>query len=64
MVGYMSLEEQADADFTRARRKAFLLALLARLRQDPTPTRLPCFDEVSTKVGGQSESAADAGLSA
>jgi hypothetical protein len=34
MVGYMCLEEQVDADFSRARRKALLRRMRARLRRD------------------------------
>ena len=34
MVGYMSLEEQVDADFSRARRKALLRKVRIRLRRD------------------------------
>jgi hypothetical protein len=51
MVDYMSLEEQLDADFARARRKAVLRRLLARLRGDTTSKRLPCFEEVRRKLG-------------
>ncbi len=38
MVKYMSIEEQVDADFTRARHRAFLRRLKARLRGDPSST--------------------------
>src|SRR5918998_2524365 len=51
MVRYMSLEEQVDADFTRARRRAFLRRISARLRKRPIPNRLLCFEEVSRKLG-------------
>jgi hypothetical protein len=51
MVGYMSLEEQVDVDFSRARRRAFLRRVSARLRKDPTSNRLLCFGEVRRKVG-------------
>jgi hypothetical protein len=51
MVGYMSLEEQVDADFSRARRRAFLRRVLARLRKGPIPNRLLCFEEVRKKLG-------------
>ena len=37
MVGYMSLEEQVDADFSRARRKALLRRIGARLQRDTAP---------------------------
>jgi hypothetical protein len=50
MVGYMSLEVQVDVDFSRARRRAFFWRVLARLRKDPTPNRLRCFEEVRKKL--------------
>jgi hypothetical protein len=50
MVGYMSLEVQVDADFSRARRRAFLRRVSARLRRVPTPNRLRCFEEVRKKL--------------
>jgi hypothetical protein len=51
MVGYMSLEEQVDADFSRARRRAFLRRISARLRKGPISNRLLCFGEVGRKLG-------------
>ena len=51
MVGYMSLEEQVDKDFSRARRRAFLRRISARLRKGPIPNRLLCFEEVRRKLG-------------
>jgi hypothetical protein len=51
MVGYMSFEEQVGVDFSRARRRAFLRRVLVRLRRDPTPNRLSCFEEVRKKLG-------------
>jgi hypothetical protein len=51
MVGYMSLEGQVDADFGRARRRAFLRRVSARLRKGPAPNRLACFEEARRKVG-------------
>src|SRR5215216_3747489 len=51
MISYMSLEEQVDADFSRARRRAFLHRLSARLRGDLTSERLPCFEEIRRKLG-------------
>ncbi len=51
MVGYMSLEEQVDADFSRARRRAFLRRISARLRKSPIPNRLLCFEEVRRTLG-------------
>ena len=46
MVGYMSAEEQVDADFSRARRRALLGRIRARLRRDTAPDGLRCFDDV------------------
>ena len=51
MVGYMSLEEQVDVDFTRARRRAFLRRLMARLRNGPASDGLPCFEDFRKKLG-------------
>ena len=51
MVGYMSLEEQVDVDFTRARRRAFFRRLMARLRNDPASNGLPCFEDLRQKLG-------------
>jgi hypothetical protein len=54
MVGYMSLEEQVDADFSRARRRALLKRMRARLRRDNAPEGLLlCFDALG-KVPGAS----------
>ncbi len=41
MIPYMDLNEQADKDFGRARRRAFLRRLMARFRHDP----LPAFED-------------------
>ncbi len=51
MIGYMTIEEQVDADFSRARRKAFLRKLLARLWRGTASEQLPCFEEVKRKLG-------------
>jgi hypothetical protein len=51
MVGYMSLEEQVDADFSRARRRALLRQMRTRLRRDDAAEGLLCFD-VLGKVPG------------
>jgi hypothetical protein len=51
MVGYMSLEEQVDVDFTRARRRAFLRRLMARLRNGYASDGLPCFEDFRKKLG-------------
>lgn len=49
MIGFMSLEEQVDADFGRARRRAFLGWLGARLRGERGG--LPAFDKVRKALG-------------
>ena len=46
MIPYMDLNEQVDADFTRARRRARLRALGARIRREHAPNRLLSFDDV------------------
>jgi hypothetical protein len=51
VVEYMSIEEQVDADFARAHRKALLRRLMARLRRDPAPKRLPCFEQARRELG-------------
>ncbi|TCJ19689.1 hypothetical protein E0L93_04070 [Rubrobacter taiwanensis] len=51
MVEHMNLEEQADQDFSRARRRAFLRRLRAFLRNDPASNRLLSFEEVRDALG-------------
>jgi hypothetical protein len=46
MIPYMNLNEQVDADFTRARRRARLRAAVARIRREHTSNRLLSFDDV------------------
>ena len=46
MIPYMDLNEQVDADFTRARRRARLRAVMARIRRKHAPNRLLSFDDV------------------
>jgi hypothetical protein len=46
MDDYMSLEEQVDKDFERARRRAFVARVMARLRRDPRESGMVAFDEV------------------
>ncbi len=47
MVGYMSLEEQVDADFSRARRRALLRRMRTRLQRDnASDGLLLCFDDL------------------
>lgn len=51
MIKYMSIEEQVDADFTRARHRAFLRRLKARLRGDPSSTSPLSFEGVRKALG-------------
>ena len=44
MIGFMSVEVQVEADFSRARRRAFLGRMAARLRCECN--RLLAFDKV------------------
>jgi hypothetical protein len=53
MVRYMNLEEQVDADFSRARRKALLRRISTRLRRDNASNPLLCFDDLR-KIPGAS----------
>jgi hypothetical protein len=46
MVGHTSLEEEVDADFSRARRRALLRRVGTRLRRDAGSNRLLCFDDL------------------
>jgi hypothetical protein len=46
MIPYMDLNEQVDSDFTRARRRALLRRVFARLRKNPASSRLLSFDDV------------------
>jgi len=47
MIGFMSVEAQVEADFSRARRRAFLGRMAARLRRECG--RLLAFDEAVRK---------------
>ncbi len=51
MIKYMSIEEQVDADFTRARHRAFLHRIGARLRGDPSSSSVLSFEEVRKALG-------------
>jgi hypothetical protein len=51
MVGHTTLEEQVDADFTRARRRALLRRMRTRLRRAAASNRLLCFDEIRKILG-------------
>src|ERR687893_2392986 len=46
MVGYMSIEEQVNKDFSLARRRALFGRIRARLRGGAAPCGLLCFDDV------------------
>jgi hypothetical protein len=47
MIGYINVEEQVDADFTRARRKALLRQMRSRLRRgNASEWPLLCFDDL------------------
>ena len=50
MIPYMNLNEQVDADFTRARRRARLRAVMARIRREYAPNRLLSFDDVRREL--------------
>jgi hypothetical protein len=47
---YISIEEQVDADFARARRRAFLRRVGARLRGGSTAPHLASFEEIRTTL--------------
>src|SRR5215204_3842370 len=51
MIPYMNLNEQVDADFTRARRRARLRAAVARIRREHTSNRLLSFDDLKREHG-------------
>src|ERR687893_2290328 len=46
MIPYMDLNEQVDADFTRARRRARLRAVVARIRREHASNKLLSFDDM------------------
>jgi hypothetical protein len=50
MIPYMDLNEQADTDFIRARRRARLRAVVARFRREHAPNRLLSFDDVRREL--------------
>jgi len=49
MIPYMNLNEQVDADFTRARRRARLRAVVARIRRDHVSNKLRSFDDIRSE---------------
>jgi hypothetical protein len=56
MVGYMSLEAQVDADFSRARRRSLLRRMWSRLRRDNTTDGLlVCFDDLRNIPGASAQ---------
>ena len=50
MISYMDLNEQVDADFIRARRRARLRAVVARFRREHASNRLLSFDDVRREL--------------
>jgi hypothetical protein len=46
MIPYMDLNEQVDADFTRARRRARLRAIVARIRREHVSNKLLSFEDL------------------
>jgi hypothetical protein len=50
MIPYMDLNEQVDADFTRARRRARLRVVAALIRREHTSNRLLSFDDLRRKL--------------
>ena len=50
MIPYMDLNEQADTDFIRARRRARLRAVVARFRREHASNRLLSFDDVRREL--------------
>jgi hypothetical protein len=51
MIGHTNLEEQVDADFADARRRALLRRMRTRLRSDNASDGLLCFDDLG-KIPG------------
>jgi hypothetical protein len=50
MIPYMDLNEQVDADFTHARRRARLRAVVARIRREHASNRLLSFDDLRREL--------------
>jgi hypothetical protein len=50
MARYVTMEEQVDFDFTRARRKAFLRRIHSRFLGDPASARMRSFEDVSNEM--------------
>jgi hypothetical protein len=51
MIGYMSLEEQVDKDFLRARHRAFFRWIAARVRRNKGGSGLLAFEEAKRAIG-------------
>ena len=51
VIDYMSIEEQVEVDFARARRKGWVRRLLFRLTKGPGSGRMSCFAEVRGRMG-------------
>ena len=56
MIPYMNLNEQVDADFTRARRRACLRALVARIRREHSSNRLLSFEDLRRELAANNRS--------
>jgi hypothetical protein len=50
MIPYMDLNEQVDADFTRARRRARLRSVMARIRREHASNRLLSFEDLRREL--------------
>ena len=50
MIGYPRIEDQADCDFDRARRRALLRRMMARLQRDPASNRLLSFEKMREEL--------------
>ena len=50
LIPYMDLNEQVDADFTRARRRARLRAVMARIRSEHASNRLLSFEDLRREL--------------
>jgi len=53
MIPYMNLNEQVDADFTRARRRARLRAVVARIRRKYASNRLLSFEDLRGELAAK-----------
>jgi hypothetical protein len=55
LIGYIDIAEQVDADFTRALRRAFFYRVRARLRGNPSASRVPSLGEASRTSGARNK---------